>query len=622
SHNGAGLNNLAFTLGKMTGTQVAGLISSTDNFDSIIMTFAKNQLSASELGILALNLSPESTNALITILANTNIAGKSLSTVMTAMGVDNVRKLAQTVGLSDASQILIFQTAVGALGNDGAVELLLMGVPALSVDLKQQFLTAVRTSSQSNFDNLIAAVAHYSKNGASGAGLAAVLINNIGSSDLQGYMLVSIAASANISNAIKGNILMNLASTSLKDSFIDKLNLSSTLDDVMVAMGTTSLAALLETTGLNSYSWTNIMAITVSLLNANGAGAQSVADALVLCLNQYPGNTDFVTRFSTMLVNNPTSANMSNLISNAFTNNWNQEGFAQLSLAMISVTTASNFTTLNSLLTKITNVDADVFFNSLKAQALTGDAKVQAYLREALLAATRGLINDSANALGRLQAEAVIFAVSQNMDRGGSLVIFGSASRPINIDWIAIASENLFQVSGPEIQGQLSNAMLTGLIGFDTTAGSDTGEYYTNIMRVALIAQGVNNSLLSAVGHSSELSSYLANNNGLMANDFTAALSSLLNRDLTFIGHTGSDYYVQYTVFDTGELRAIDRSYGSNYATTSPNSYRALHLLGTVDRSDLGITLDYSLDVSDWNFPLATHPTHQQDPNDNGTARP
>ena len=635
---------LTKSLTNMTGQEVASLINetvgylipgtnTTVNSDIRIMELAKNYglPDAAQLGELLLGLSVEGKDAFISILAGSQ-PGTDLDVVMGAMGADKVSRLVQTPGLNVASKTVLFQSAISALGTDGAVELLLMGEPVLSNKLPQEFLSATLEASSANddmFNQLIEAVVDYNKNGKSGTSLVTGLISTIGTgtnlplgavTNYKSAILNSIATNSGITAAQKGDVLIQLATPQLMDTFMTYLN--DQLDNVMAAMEPSELLALLETQGLSNNetgSWWRIMGNAAVLLQLGGPSAEKMADALVACLNRN-NNPEFVTNFAKMI--DTTVVNFPNVlaqISSAFERNWDPSKFATLALGLLNETTVaeSDFRAINSLLSKIDGVDTAISFNSLKEVAETNvdlADNVQAFFREGLMSITRGLVNDPNSALGGIQAQAVLFAASQNLDNGtGSLAIFGSAA--ISVDSIVIAAENLYQ-HAPAFKEELANGLLQGIIGFDVTAGTNDAEYYNNIKRIAFIAQGEAGSLLSSIGSSPLMSSYLGQNSGMMTNSASEALSKIFNQDFGFIGFNGSSYYVKYTPISLEELGVINEAYGSNYADNYRNSYRALNLLSSTNRDNFGIIPDYTQDLSDWIFPTTINMF-----GDNGTPK-
>ncbi len=343
--------------------------------------------------------------------------------------------------------------------------------------------------------------------------------------------------------------------------------------------------------------------------------SQDLADSLVKLLVSNPSEAK-TSRFTDMVFQMYPDINAMSFIAKGFENNWGadtQRVFADIATFMIHQTTipASDFKEINTLIELIDNVSAESLFTSLQEKALAGDGLVQAYLREAVVAASRGNINDLDNALGQIQAQAVIAAASVNLDKGESLAAFGVTDNSdflLNVDSIVVAAEYLYQAAledqKPELADTLVSKALSGVIGFDLNA-TDGPAYYNNIKRVVFISQGEEGSLLSAIGHSSSMSNYLADNQGLMSNKVADALNNLVG--ITgFIGSNGSGYFVQHVDMSMEDFGIINRSYGSNYADENANSYRAFSLLSSSDRSTLNLILDYEQDVSDWSF-SSTH---------------
>jgi hypothetical protein len=345
-------------------------------------------------------------------------------------------------------------------------------------------------------------------------------------------------------------------------------------------------------------------------LRTNGARAGELANSLVKGLNNDPDN---ISRFAALICKVYPSDVAAGYIVNALQSeaNWSQDVFAKISAALMNETTeaASDFKEINMLLSKMTRVDGTALFTSMKEQALAGDKKVQAYLRESVVSASRGIVNELDGALGQFQTAAIMEAAGQNLDEGGNLDIFGlnnSGQALLNVDSIILAAENLYKAAAlenkSEIMDRLVNQILTGTIGFDLNAQSgNDAQYYNNIKRIAFISQGRDGTLLSAVGKCSQMSEYLGSNSNIMNSSTSAAINKLVGIK-GFIGSTGSSYYVQFVDLSMSDIGVLANDGGEDsYAATYGNSYRALSVLGN-DRSGIDIALDYTQDVSDWVF--------------------
>lgn len=343
---------------------------------------------------------------------------------------------------------------------------------------------------------------------------------------------------------------------------------------------------------------------------ANGPRSTELADALVKGLNRNPSAAN-VDRVAGLIFDLYPSDDSVGYMVTALEANWDPTVFAQISAAMMDRTTveASDFKEVNMLLSKITKASGTELFESMKAQALGGDLKVQAYLRESVVAASRGIVNDLDSVLGEFQTAAILEAAGQNLDKGGNLDIFGlnsSGQALLNVDSIILASENLYKTAleegKTEIIDRLVNQILTGAIGFDLNTQSGTAQYFNNIKRIAFISQGREGTLLSAVGKCSAMSGYLGSNSNIMNSSTSATINKLVG--ITgFIGSTGSSYYVQFVDLSMSDLGVLANEGGDDsYAATYGSSYRALSILGSNDRSSLGIALDYTQDVTDWVF--------------------
>ncbi|MDD4526406.1 MAG: hypothetical protein PHF25_00025 [Candidatus Margulisbacteria bacterium] len=398
----------------------------------------------------------------------------------------------------------------------------------------------------------------------------------------------------------------------------DNMNESSLMlgiETLLEYVGAEAVASIYYQVG-NETAFNNALSI---YFQNEGPRSQELADALVTYLN---GNDskDNCNRFSGLIWSNELEETGMGYIANAFEHDWEQSVFTEVAFNLMGRTTleASDFRKLNMLLTNIEDVNASDFYNSLIAKAGDDSAEdqdlVQSYLREAVIAASRGVINPTNSILGMIQSKIILFAVGQNLDGNlgvnkGNLELFGFnvTNEGSFVDDIIFAAENLYQVAKDEnnlaLQNELVDTILTGLIGFDLDADAGDAQYFNNIKRIAAISEGssVAGSLLHAVARAPSMSGYLRANTNIMNNSVSKELNSLVGIT-SFVGVNGKGgYYINFVDLSLSGLNLSDilDSGGSTYAATNATSAKALRILGG-DRS--GIQLEMSQDISDWIF--------------------